>query len=199
MNVQYLIFLLVILSVSSRLGCCNCLKLQSSWDFYQDHIRWVCSIPYDPTQFSLLENYKCTLWTFPLQSLRPSNSPVDEYPVEFKPVFYGRMRMMFFSSSINVFKKELLKFIRPGPNLTFDIHDTKGLKLLTRLRLGLSHLGDHKFRRNFQDSVCPMCTCGQDIETTTHFFFHCPNHRCQRKSSFNPKRGNISGQSYSTI
>ena len=199
MNVQYLIFLLVILSVSSRLGCCNFLKLQTSWDFYQDHIRWVCSISYDPTQFSLLENYKCTLWTFPLQSLRPSNSPVDEYPVEFKPVFYGRMRMMFFSSSINVFKKELLKFIRPGPNLTFDIHDTKGLKLLTRLRLGLSHLGDHKFRRNFQDSVCPMCTCGQDIETTTHFFFHCPNHRCQQKSSFSPIRGNISGQSDSTI
>ena len=43
------------------------------------------------------------------------------------------------SSSINVFKKELLKFIRPEPNSTYNINDTKGLKLLTRLRLGLSH------------------------------------------------------------
>ena len=40
------------------------------------------------------------------------------------------------SSSINVFKKELLKFIRPEPNSTYNINDTKGLKLLTRLRLG---------------------------------------------------------------
>ena len=39
------------------------------------------------------------------------------------------------SSSI-VFKKELLKFIRPEPNSTYNINDTKGLKLLTRLRLG---------------------------------------------------------------
>ena len=39
------------------------------------------------------------------------------------------------SSSINVFKKELLKFIRPEPNITYNIHDAKRLKLLTRLRL----------------------------------------------------------------
>ena len=41
------------------------------------------------------------------------------------------------SSSINV-----LKFIRPEPNSTYNINDTKGLKLITRLRLELSHLGD---------------------------------------------------------
>ena len=52
---------------------------------------------------------------------------------------------------VNVFRKELLKFIRTGPNSNYNINDTKGLKLLTRLRLGLSHLGDHKFRHNFQD------------------------------------------------
>ena len=53
------------------------------------------------------------------------------------------------SSSINVFKKELLKFIRPEPNCTYNINDIKGLKLLTILRLGLSHLSDDKFRHNF--------------------------------------------------
>ena len=55
------------------------------------------------------------------------------------------------SSSINVLKKELVKFIRPEPNSTYNINDTKGLKLLTRLWLGLTHLGNHKFRHNFQD------------------------------------------------
>ena len=57
------------------------------------------------------------------------------------------------SSSINVFKKELLKYFKPKPNSTYNINDTKGLKLLTRLWLGLSHLGDHKFRDNFQDCI----------------------------------------------
>ena len=106
------------------------------------------------------------------------------------------------SSSINVFKKELLKFIRPEPNSTYNINDSKGLTLLTRLRLGLSHLGDHKFRHNFQDCVSPMCSCGQDIETTTHFLLHCPDHRCAKKTLFhkiNQVSGNILRQSDSTI
>ena len=34
------------------------------------------------------------------------------------------------SSSINVLKKELVKFIRPEPNSTYNINDTKGLKLI---------------------------------------------------------------------
>ena len=91
-----------------------------------------------------------------------------------------------------MFKKELLKFIRPEPNSTYNINDTKGLKLLTRLRLGLSHLGDHKFRHNFQDCVSPMCYCGQDIETTTHFLLHCLNHHCARKTLFR-KINQVSG------
>ena len=48
------------------------------------------------------------------------------------------------SFSINVFKKELLtlklKFIeiKVELNFTYNIHDTKGIKLLTRSRFGLS-------------------------------------------------------------
>ena len=106
------------------------------------------------------------------------------------------------SSSINVIKKELLKFIRPEPNSTYNINDSKGLTLLTRLRLGVSHLDDHKFRHNFQDCVSPVCSCSQDIETTTHFLLHCPNHHCARKTFFhkiNQVNGNILRQSNSTI
>ena len=46
--------------------------------------------------------------------------------------------------------------------------------LLTRLRLDLSHLRDHKFKHSFQDSLNPMCYCGNDVETTTHYLLHCP-------------------------
>ena len=85
---------------------------------------------------------------------------------------------------MNAFKKEPLEFIRPEPNSTYNIHDTKGLKLLSRLWLGLSHLGDHKFRHKFQGCVSPVCCCNHEIETTTHFVLHCPNHHCARKTLF---------------
>ena len=88
------------------------------------------------------------------------------------------------SSSINAFKKELLKFIKPELNSTYNINDTKGLKLLTRLWLGLSHSGDHKFRHNLHECVSPMCYCVQDINTTTHFLLHCLNHHCAGKILF---------------
>ena len=46
--------------------------------------------------------------------------------------------------------------------------------LLTRLRLGLSRLSDHKFKQSFQDSLNPICSCGTDVETTIHGLLHCP-------------------------
>ena len=57
------------------------------------------------------------------------------------------------SASLNTFKKKLLNFIRPSANSIFDIHNPLGIKLLTRLRLGLSHLREHKFRHCFQDTL----------------------------------------------
>ena len=67
----------------------------------------------------------------------------------------------------------LLKFARPAANSGFHIDNPYSLKLLTRLRLGLSHLRYHKFRHNFQDCINPICVCGLEIETTTHLFLHC--------------------------
>ena len=79
------------------------------------------------------------------------------------------------SNSLNVFKLSLLKFVRPVSTRVFEINNPYGLKLLTRLRLGLSHLRYHKFRHNFQDCINPMCVCGVEIETTTHFLLHFPS------------------------
>ena len=53
------------------------------------------------------------------------------------------------SASCNVFEKVILKFIRPETNQVFNVDSSKGLKFLTRIRLGLSYLVDHKFRHNF--------------------------------------------------
>ena len=44
------------------------------------------------------------------------------------------------SASYNLFRNTLLKFIRPLQRKMFSINDLVGVKLLTRLRLGFSHL-----------------------------------------------------------
>ena len=38
----------------------------------------------------------------------------------------------------------------------------------------MSHLREHKFKHNFQDCLNPICSCGLDIESTSHFLLHCP-------------------------
>ena len=44
---------------------------------------------------------------------------------------------------------------------------------MARLRLALNHLLEHKFNHNFQNCINPYCSCGMDIESTSHFFLHC--------------------------
>ena len=84
------------------------------------------------------------------------------------------------SSSLNIFSKDILKFIRPSVNSLFNYHNPKGLKFITRLRLGLSHLRQHKFKHSFQDSLNVFCSCGLDIESTAHFLLHCPMYITER-------------------
>ena len=73
-------------------------------------------------------------------------------------------------TSLSVFKNKFLMFITPSPNSVFNCYNRKGIKYLTRLRLGLSHLREHKFKQRFQDTMNPLCSCGLDVEIKTHFF-----------------------------
>ena len=75
--------------------------------------------------------------------------------------------------SYESFGKALLNVIRPRENKIFNIHDLVGIKLLTRLRLGLSHLREHKCQHNFEDTLNPLCSCSIEAETTLHFFLRC--------------------------
>ena len=47
-----------------------------------------------------------------------------------------------------------------------------GLKFLTRLRLGFSHLSERRFRHNFQECINPLCTCSLEIEKRSHYLLH---------------------------
>ena len=57
----------------------------------------------------------------------------------------------------------------PFANSIFNVHNPYGIKFLARLRLGFSQLCDHKFRHCFQDTVNPLCDCGNDTETKRTF------------------------------
>ena len=91
-------------------------------------------------------------------------------------------------ASLKVFKKDLWKFTRPSPNSTFNCHKRKRIKYLTRLRLGLSHLCECKFKHSFQNTLNTFRSCDLDVETNTHFFLYChlfSNQRCTHLSTVN--------------
>ena len=97
-------------------------------------------------------------------------------------------------TSVSSFKSVLLKFIRPKPNPIYNIHDSVGITFLNRLRVGFSHLREHKFRHNFLDTDYPFCNCRSNaIETTEHYLLHCPSFYSHRNILFDSlHRNNIS-------
>ena len=90
------------------------------------------------------------------------------------------------SKSISSFKSNILKFIQPEPNCHANYcHNLKGIRLLTRLCLGLSHLCEHKFKHSFQDCLHPVCFCSNEIETSTHYLLHYPTYKNERMTLLN--------------
>ena len=81
-------------------------------------------------------------------------------------------------ASQNVFKSNILKLMQPSSNSLFYCHNLIRIKYITRIRLELSHL--HKFKHNFQDTLNPICDCGNDVESAIHFFLHCPLYNKER-------------------
>ena len=89
------------------------------------------------------------------------------------------------SNLLEVFKSKLLAFIRPGQRSIYNVFNPQGLKFLTRLRLGLSHLNEHRFRHNFKDCINPLCSCSLEVENTLHFFLHCHHYSIFRMGLMN--------------
>ena len=63
--------------------------------------------------------------------------------------------------------------MRHSKKSVFEVHDIRGLRCLTKLRVKFSSLNEHRFRSNF-DSISPVCACNSGIEDNEHFFLHCP-------------------------
>ena len=73
-----------------------------------------------------------------------------------------------------------LKFIRPSPSNVFNCNNHEVIRPITGLRVGMNHLHEHKLKQKFHDCLYPVCSCGLDIEFTSHFLFHCPTFNDER-------------------
>ena len=93
---------------------------------------------------------------------------------EFAYMYHFYMELPLRKSSDKIFRNSSLKMIPSSPNPVYDIHNPLGLPLLTGLRLGPSHLNEHKFNHNFKICVKPLCTWSLEIVYIT-FSPHC-NH-----------------------
>ena len=80
--------------------------------------------------------------------------------------------------------------MRPEANSVFKVHNAKEVKRLTRLRVGFSHLKEDKFLYNFEDAISPLCSCGNFLESATHFFLHCIHLSNQRLTLINKIKDN---------
>ena len=92
------------------------------------------------------------------------------------------------SKNFGVFENSILKFIRPClvVFLLFNCDNYKGIRLFTKLHVGLNHLREHKFKCSLKNCLNPISSCGLDIEKTSHFLFHCPNSVMKGISSWSP-------------
>ena len=92
------------------------------------------------------------------------------------------MEQISFEYSLFCFLQTFLEFIRPILNSIFNAPNSLGLPYLTKLRVSLSLLREHKFRHHFQDWLNPICNCGSAVESTKHYFLHCSNFKNKRQS-----------------
>ena len=70
-------------------------------------------------------------------------------------------------------------------NPVYNIQNYICLKFLTRLKLGSSHLNEHRFNHNVENCINPLCTCSLEVESTAHFFLHCHHYHNIRAKLLN--------------
>ena len=79
-------------------------------------------------------------------------------------------------SPYSVSRINLLKKIKLQTNTIYSIYNPSGIKLLTRLRLGFSHLNECRLNHSVDDCVNLFCTCSLEPVSVLHFLLHC--HHC---------------------
>ena len=104
-----------------------------------------------------------TYITFPVLKLNTTSSKTSSSStIEWKnldPTLQNSKRFV-------VFKNTIVKLILPSPNSIFICSNCKGIRLITRLRVGMSYLPKHKFKYNFRGCSNPIFSSSLDIKST---------------------------------
>ena len=86
------------------------------------------------------------------------------------------------SENFSLFKSNILSSYDHLQALFIIVITLEELALLQDLKLDKNHLREHKFKHDFQDTLNPLCSCGNDAESTEHFLLHCPQFVNERRS-----------------
>ena len=115
--------------------------------------------------------------------LKPSMTTLETF-FPFSIVEWNKLSQVVKNSeNITVFKNRLLEFIKLSHSI-FNIYSPYGIKLLTRLRLNWNNLNQNKFKHAFSNTINPICICGGNIESISHFFLHFPEYFEARETLF---------------
>ena len=87
------------------------------------------------------------------------------------------------STSYLSFRNALINFVWSAENEVFNIPDQLGIKSLARLQLGFSHLHEHKFEHNFEDTLNLLCPCSIEPEKTIDLFSALQLLQCNSRKS----------------
>ena len=87
------------------------------------------------------------------------------------------------------FKFNLKKRLKPEKQKHFSLGSKLGNKLLTRLRVGRSHLNSHSFAVGRVES--PNCLCHAPNETVSHYFLECFLYTVERMTLFDLVRQSV--------
>ena len=82
--------------------------------------------------------------------------------------------LLWNSTSYKLFKNSILKFMRSSPIKTFQCHNPKGIRLVTRLSFSLSHLWEYKFKHSSWNTLNPLCCYDLATKSASHYLLHCP-------------------------
>ena len=133
-----------------------------------------------PNFLKLLIPHEVVLTNYNLRRRHRNNIPTrtNKFPYSFPHCMnaWGKLsKFITCSLSFSVFLSPYLQFFRVSPNFIYKVHNPVGLKYLTRLRMGLSHLKSHKFLHNFNDTLYQYCVCdNKSMESTQHYLLFCP-------------------------
>ena len=89
------------------------------------------------------------------------------------------------SESKIVFKQRLFNKARPKKQSFYGIVDNNKIRYLSMLRLELSPLNAHKFRRHFPDTPDEFCRVCHSIEDNRHFLTLCRSYSNLRTNLYN--------------